>query len=809
MTRSAHVAMTGVLACVALGMAAAGEVPYPASLVETSPPSDTQEQGEVRVEVGPARPIAAPARRPDRAVVRAPGDPRVLGDFVSVNVAPEGDSPTALAFSGDGSIVVVAHRDSHNLVVFDAATRQVVRTIELSGSPNDVAVTADGSWAVTANLFEDSASIVDLASGVEQAVVPTGDQPGVVRVTLDGATAVVGNTVDSSLSVVDIASGVEVREIAGANFAQVLSAGAFAWDVGFSGFEIAPDNTTVILPDLYGDQISFFDIAAGSVSSIPSQPGPAAVALSPDGTTAIVSHDYPLSALTVVDVALQSITRHISVGGTATMVPPVAVNPAKTKAVVAVQNAVRVVDLVAGTSSGDISTGTASALATTADGLYCMVGNYQGSLVSYATESVVATLLNTTTPDALAVSPAGPRAAFAHILRKEHLEVMNVNGAAGYLEGVVPTGPMPEGDKARDVAVSGDGGTAVVINNHSHNATIIDLDHRSLAGVVAVGERPGGVAVSSDGSTAVVANLDSTFASVIDVATATATQVPISWRGSQVAISPDDAYAYVAVLASGDGVWRVNLATVSVEGAKLLTGNMGSIGMPFDRSSGMTLSHDGATLVSCGSFTDDVSVIDTAAWSVVATVPVGTFPVRAAFSVDDSLLFVTNTTDGTVSVMEVAGAASAVVDSIAVGTQPFEMAVHPAGSSLYVANYGGKSIAVVDLATNLVAATIPLPQTGGGGEPMGLAVSADGGLLYVACNGADIHLVDTATNQILDTVNTGMAPAMLVYADTTRRALVPSPLGGDGLVIASPWQELFSDGFESGDTSAWSFTSPG
>ena len=40
------------------------------------------------------------------------------------------------------------------------------------------------------------------------------------------------------------------------------------------------------------------------------------------------------------------------------------------------------------------------------------------------------------------------------------------------------------------------------------------------------------------------------------------------------------------------------------------------------------------------------------------------------------------------------------------------------------------------------------------------------------------------------------------------RAVIPSPFGGDGISLVRPWEELFADDFESGDTSAWSAALP-
>jgi YVTN family beta-propeller protein len=735
---------------------------------------------------GDAAPAALDIRPAER--VRANAAPRRTAgassltlDFVSVGVPPEGDSPTELVFSADDSIFVISHRDSHNLVVFDADTRSVLGTIDVSGTPNSLALSSDGVHAVTANLFENTVSIIDLTTGMETATVSVGAQPGVVRITPDGTTAVVGNTLDSDLSVVDIASATELGRIPGAGFAQITSLGAFATAVRFTDYVIAPDNQTVVFPDMFAGQIVFFDLSGLTSSPVASQPNPFGIDLSPDGSTAVVAHSFPESRLSVVDVGTKTITKTIAVGGSATFVPPVAMNPAKTRAVVAVTNNVRVVDLVSNAVSADLFTGAVNFLRTAAGGQYCASGDFQGSVVDFTASAVVATLLNSTTPDWLGVSPQVPRAATAHILRKEFSEVMSVDGALGFLEGIVPTGPAPEGDKARAVAVTPDASRAVVINNHSHNATIIELDSLSVQAAVNVGQRPGAVAVTPDGTTAVVANLDSTFASIIDLAAASATAVTISTRGSQVAISPDGQYAYVSVLADGDG--RINLNTLAVAGARILTGNMGSIGFVFEQSSGMRLSHDGGTLVTCGSFTNDVSIIDTAAWIEVARVPVGAFPVRAVFSPDDSTIYISNKDDGSVSVLTNAGASSGVIDTIVVGSQPWELAVHPLGDRLYVANFMDRSIAVVDLDASVVSTSILIPQTDGAGEPVGMNISADGARLFVAANGADFHVIDTASESITDTLNTGLAPIMMAYHDEAGCAYIPSPLGPDGLSV--------------------------
>ncbi|MFQ5599498.1 MAG: beta-propeller fold lactonase family protein, partial [Candidatus Krumholzibacteriia bacterium] len=350
-----------------------------------------------------------------------------------------------------------------------------------------------------------------------------------------------------------------------------------------------------------------------------------------------------------------------------------------------------------------------------------------------------------------------------------------------------------EGDKARRVAVTSDGNTAVVIHNHSQNAAIIDVPSQSIQAVVSLGERPGEVRITHDDTRAVVSNLNDSFCSIIDIASASVTEVTISRRAGHVAISPNDHYAYLAVVASGDGVWRVDLNTLSVDGPKILTGSMGGIGFGFDQVSGMTLSHDGATLVTCNSYDNNISIIDTASWAELVRVPVGSFPVRAAFSPDDSRIYVSNRDADSITIVDNAGAASTAIASVSVGAFPFELTTNVAGTKLYVANYNGKSISVVDIPANTVSNTIALPQPGGAGQPMSIAVAGDDTALYVAANGADVHRIDTATEMITHTLNTGIAPAQLVFNDATQCAYVASPLGADGLSVVCLFDSCATD----------------
>lgn len=718
--------------------------------------------------------------------------------FLRTDIAPEGDTPMDVAFTPDGSKIIVAHRDSQNLVVFDADSREVIRTIAVTGSPNSMAVSPEGMYAVTANIFENTVSIVDLIAGFEVAVVPVGRQPGIVRITDDGTTAVVGNTQDSTLSVIDIATATEIRRIPDAPFSltTTISPETAIVTYTFTSFEIAADSSTLILPDYFGSRIQIFDITAGTVFSLASAASPASIAITPDGARGVVGHESSVRLVSVIDVAGQSISKTIPVGadlcdGT------IAVNPSGTKAVVAVQNSARVINLVSGAVSEDLPAGCCLDLCVTADGQYCFAGGLRGSLISFAAGAIVADLNNVLAAGIVAISSGDPRAAAIANRAGEELLVFNTSGDAGYLEQIVPSGPPPEADKARTVAFSPDGSKGVVANILSDNVTILDIPSRQVEEIIPVGDRPAEVKITPDGSKAVVANLDSTFVSVIDMNTREVINIDISRRGSQVEISPDSRYAYIAVTSDGDGVWRIDLDSFTVAGSKILTGNMGGIGLLFSQSSGMTLNHDGSTLVTCNSFDNNISLVDTASWTEVARVPVGAFPVRAAFSSDDSMVYVSNAYAGTVSVVDNSGAVSAVTDTFSVGSNPFELTVAPDGSKLFVGDVsaaGEAQIDIIDLRSPvpIVTNTIPLQDV-----LMGLHVDPAGRRLYAAAGGwsvtfgspvtpvtsfGHLYIIDIEAGAIFDQIDTGLPPAMLAFHDDLQLAAIPSPLG-DGVTF--------------------------
>jgi len=105
---------------------------------------------------------------------------------------------------------------------------------------------------------------------------------------------------------------------------------------------------------------------------------------------------------------------------------------------------------------------------------------------------------------------------------------------------------------------------------------------------------------------------------------------------------------------------------------------------------------------------------------VAAAVLAAATPVLAA-----PFAYVTSSFTHDVSVIDTA--TNTVVASVPVGVSPFGVAAHPAGSHVYVANFGSDTVSVISTATNSVMATVPV-QDG----PFGVTVHPSGTRAYVA-----------------------------------------------------------------------------
>lgn len=105
---------------------------------------------------------------------------------------------------------------------------------------------------------------------------------------------------------------------------------------------------------------------------------------------------------------------------------------------------------------------------------------------------------------------------------------------------------------------------------------------------------------------------------------------------------------------------------------------------------------------------------------------VGREPNGVAVSPDGKFVYVANTVDGTVSVLEVdltQQPVAKVAATLTVGTEPYGVAITPNGKKVYVTNSRSNSISVIDTSSNTVVKTITNVGPSVGAEPRGMAIT--------------------------------------------------------------------------------------
>jgi YVTN family beta-propeller protein len=99
------------------------------------------------------------------------------------------------------------------------------------------------------------------------------------------------------------------------------------------------------------------------------------------------------------------------------------------------------------------------------------------------------------------------------------------------------------------------------------------------------------------------------------------------------------------------------------------------------------------------------------------------------------------------------------IDLPADNAKPVGVAVSPDGGTVFVATGRTHSVVVIDARTRKPVATIPV-----GRRPWGLVVSPDGRFVYTA-NGLsnDVSVIDTRTRRVVATIAVGTGPWGLAF----------------------------------------------
>ena len=124
---------------------------------------------------------------------------------------------------------------------------------------------------------------------------------------------------------------------------------------------------------------------------------------------------------------------------------------------------------------------------------------------------------------------------------------------------------------------------------------------------------------------------------------------------------------------------------------------------------------------------------------MVTTVTVGDDPVLAGMAItpDGAFAYVANFNSGDVSVIETAS--NTVVATVPVGGWPVGVAITPDGAFVYVTNEESGNVSVIETATNTEVATFRRGVQPSGVQPKGVAFTPDGVFAYVVIHNGPDH----------------------------------------------------------------------
>jgi YVTN family beta-propeller protein len=155
-------------------------------------------------------------------------------------------------------------------------------------------------------------------------------------------------------------------------------------------------------------------------------------------------------------------------------------------------------------------------------------------------------------------------------------------------------------------------------------------------------------------------------------------------------------------------------------------------------------------------FSNSVTVIDSATDQITTKIPVGQSPVRLAMTPDGLKTYISNTASNTVSVIDTLN--RIVTATIPTGHNgPQEITVTPDGGRVFVVHQRSGDVAVIDTATDTLIRNVAIDGT----ESRDVLATPDGWFVYVANYSAnEVSVIDTMT-YLVTNIATPAGPAGL------------------------------------------------
>jgi YVTN family beta-propeller protein len=178
------------------------------------------------------------------------------------------------------------------------------------------------------------------------------------------------------------------------------------------------------------------------------------------------------------------------------------------------------------------------------------------------------------------------------------------------------------------------------------------------------------------------------------------------------------------------------------------------------------------------SSTNEVSVISTTSYQIVAQIPVGSGPEAVLYVPSHGEVFVADSGGNSVSV--ISDTTNLVVRTIAVGSAPDALALDFGTGEVYVVNAYSSNVSVIALSNESVSATITA-----GLVPQGIAYDNRTSQLFLSSSySATLVVISDATHTVVANLSTGSTPIGVAYDFATREVFVANSGSANVTVIS-------------------------
>lgn len=183
----------------------------------------------------------------------------------------------------------------------------------------------------------------------------------------------------------------------------------------------------------------------------------------------------------------------------------------------------------------------------------------------------------------------------------------------------------------------------------------------------------------------------------------------------------------------------------------------------------------------CNAGTNNVSVINSETNTIVATIPVGTFPWRAAIRPDSKFVYVCNRNSNNISVINTA--TNTVFTTIALGGNPGGIAFTKDSKFAYVADRTNGNVKKIDCSTNTIIATINSPNFS---DPQDIAITPNGTRAFVCTQNTGITVIDLATDAVIGNIPGSNGAHSIIFTPDGSKAYISEPWSDQVRVVNVP-----------------------